>query len=113
MDVSQFLLSLLNGLSGLDFVENVDFKTEAFILKGRATLEGNRYLQVYFNEFTGTTAFALIEQGKRIWGLDFDNMRGWHMHRLGESVTHRSIKEKSVEEIVRALTEALESLKQP
>ena len=31
MDVRQFLLSLLNTLSRLDFVKNVDFNTEVFI----------------------------------------------------------------------------------
>ena len=111
MDVRQFLLSLLNTLSKLDFVKNVDFNTEVFILKGRATLEGNRYLQVYFNELTGTTAFALIEKEKRIWGIDFDNMRGWHLHPFQESESHRSITEKSVQDIVRELSEVMESLK--
>ena len=111
MDVRQFLLSLLNTLSRLDFVKNVDFKTEVFILKGRVTLEGKRYLQVYFNELTGTTAFALIEREKRIWGIDFDNMRGWHLHPFRESESHRSITEKSVQDIVRELSEVTESLK--
>lgn len=77
MDINQFLLSLLRLLTTLEFVEKVDFQTEVFILKGRAILKKNRFLQVYFNELTGTTAFALIEQEKRIWGIDFDNMRGW------------------------------------
>ncbi len=31
---------------------------------------------IYFNEFTSTTAFALLENNKRIWGIDFDNPRG-------------------------------------
>ncbi len=34
------------------------------------------FLQVYFNELTGTVAFALIEQGKRVWGVDYDKGRG-------------------------------------
>ena len=110
MDVRQFLLSLLNALSSLDFVKNVDIKTEVFILKGRANLEGNRYLQVYFNELTGTTAFALIEKEKRIWGIDFDNMRGWHFHPFGKSESHRSISEKSVQDIVRELSEVWEKI---
>ena len=50
MDVNQFLVTLLSSLGNLEFVENVDFETEAFILKGRANLKSNRYLQVYFNE---------------------------------------------------------------
>ena len=33
MDISDFLLSLLNSLSDLKFAEKVDFNTEVFILK--------------------------------------------------------------------------------
>ncbi len=76
MDVNQFFLSLLEGLSKLDFVEKVDIQTEVFVLKGRAILKKNRFLQLYFNELTGTTAFALIEKDRRVWGIDYDNMRG-------------------------------------
>ena len=111
MDVTQFLLSLLNALSSLDFIKNVDFKTEVFILKGRAILENNRYLHVYFNELTGTTAFALIEKEKRIWGIDFDNMRGWHVHPFRESESHQSIREKSVHEIISELSIVWEDMK--
>jgi len=111
MDISDFLLSLLNSLSDLKFVEKIDFNTEVFILKGRVWVGGKRYVQVYFNELTGTTAFALIERGQRIWGIDFDNMRGWHLHPFGETDTHTSISEKSVEEIVKALYKVLEELK--
>ena len=105
MDVNQFLVSLLSSLSTLDFVEKVDSSTEAFVLKGRAILKQNRYLHVYFNELTGTTAFALIEHGKRIWGIDFDNMRGWHLHLPEDSEGHRSTHAKGIEEIVRLLSE--------
>jgi len=69
MDINQFLLSLLHSLSTLDFVEKVDIYTEVFILKGRTILKKGRFLQVYFNEQTGTTAFALIE-------LDFRQVSG-------------------------------------
>ncbi len=68
MDINQFLLSLLRPLSTLEFVEKVDLQTEVFIVKGRVILKKNRFLQVYFNEFTGTIAFALIEGEERIWG---------------------------------------------
>ena len=60
---------------------------------------------MYFNELTGTTAFALIEREKRIWGIDFDKMRGWHLHPLENSEDHRNIDPKNIEEIVRALAD--------
>ena len=103
MDINQFLLSLLSALSTLEFVEKVDLQTEVFILKGRAILKKNRFLQVYFNELTGTMAFALIEQEKRIWGIDFDNMRGWRLHPFDNSEGHYSIDRMDIQTIVRTL----------
>jgi len=68
MDISQFLLSLLSALSTLEFVEKVDFQTEVFVLKGRVILKKNRFLQVYFNELTGTTALRLLSKKKESGG---------------------------------------------
>ena len=105
MDINQFLLLLLNELSMLDFVEKVDIQTEVFILRGRVILKKNPFLQIYFNESTGTTAFALIDEGKRIWGIDFDNIRGWHLHPLENPKTHHNIKQKTIKEIIEAFAE--------
>lgn len=106
MDISQFLLSLLHTLSALDFVEHVDFQTEVFIFKGRIALKKERILQVYFNEITRTTAFALIEEDKRIWGVDFDHIRGWHLHPVGNPESHQNINSMTIEEIIKTLAEA-------
>lgn len=100
MDISQFLVLLLENLSKLDFVEKVDIQTEVFILKGRVILKKSRFLQIFFNELTGTTAFALIEKDKRIWGIDYDNMRGWHLHPQENPETHLEITPKTIEEII-------------
>ena len=59
MDVAAFLEALLEALADHTFVESVDLHTEAIVVRGRIQLEGDRFLQVYFNEETGTTAFAL------------------------------------------------------
>ena len=105
MDVNTFLLSLLHELSSLEFVEKVDLHTEVFILKGRAILKKNRFLQIYFNEHTETTAFALIENSNRIWGIDYDNIRGWHIHPAENPKSHINIESRTVEEITRYLKE--------
>lgn len=110
MDINQFLLSLLHSLSFLEFVEKVDFNTEVFVIKGRAILQNNRFLQVYFNELTGTQAFTLIEGNKRIWGIDFDNIRGWHLHTMENPDGHCNITQKSIEEIMVLLTEVWKKL---
>ena len=106
MDVNRFLLSLLHSLSGLDFVKTADLSTEAFIVKGRVLLEKERFLQVYYNELTGTTAFALIENGQRIWGIDYDNLRGWHVHPVHQPGSHVETGPMSIEEITSALHKA-------
>lgn len=103
MGINHFLLSLLSALSLLDFVDKVDFQTEVFVLKGRVLLKKNRFLQVYFNELTGTVAFALVEHEKRIWGIDFDKMRGWHLHSINSSKSHHSIEPMDVQEVIREL----------
>lgn len=103
MDINQFLLSLLHALSNIDFVEKIDFQTEVFVLNGRVILKKNRFLQVYFNELTGTIAFALIEDEKRLWGIDFDNIRGWHLHPLENPESHSNINPMTVEEIINSL----------
>lgn len=106
MDINQFLLQLLEELSNLDFVEKVDIQTEVFILKGRVILRKNHFLQVYNNEFTGTVAFSLIENERRVWGVDFDNIRGWHLHPLENSEGHYIIEQRTIKEIVKSLADA-------
>jgi len=106
MDVDTFLSSLLEALSDRTFVEAVDLHTEAVIVKGRVILEDDRFLQVYFNEDTGTTAFALIEDEQRIWGADYDALRGWHVHPIGRPDDHQDVDSMAPHEVVDALEEA-------
>ncbi len=54
----------------------------------------------------GTTAFALIEDEQRIWGVDYDDLRGWHVHPVGDPDQHRDIDPMTPGEIVEALADA-------
>ena len=62
------------------FVQSVDLETEAIIVRGRVLRERDRFLQVCFNEETGTTVFALIADEQRIGGVDYDDLCGEHVH---------------------------------
>jgi len=110
MDVDAFLSSLLEALSGRSFVESVDLRTEAIVVKGRVLLANGRFLQVYFNETTGTTAFALIEDEQRIWGVDYDPLRDWHVHPVDRPDEHREVAPMPPDEVVDALEEAWDQL---
>lgn len=106
MDVNRFLNQVLEALSKLDFVENVDFKTDVFVLRGKVFLDKEQFLQIYVNDRTGTIAFALVEKDKRIWGIDFDSLRGWHLHPMDNPDGHVIIKPQSIEEIVAVFADA-------
>lgn len=103
MDVEQFLGDLLEELSSLDFVEKVDLETEVFIIRGRVILKQEYFLQVYYNAVTHTTAFALLKEKQRVWGIDCDNIRGWHEHPIDKPATHVKIKHQQIADIISEL----------
>jgi len=78
------------------------------VVSGRAYIDAGLFLEFYFNEQTGTMALALIEGQGRIWGIDRDNIRGWHLHPLENPIEHVEIEELSVSKIVERLGSVLE-----
>lgn len=91
-------------------MRSVDLDTEALVVKGRVQCEQDRFLQVYFNERTGTTGFSLVENEQRIWGIDSDDLRGWHVHPADQPDQHRDLEAMTLEKIVGALEEAWDRL---
>jgi hypothetical protein len=110
MDVTAFSSELLSALAEADFVERVALRVEGNIVDGRAYLCGEMFLEFYFNEVSGTIAFALIKGRERIWGIDRDNIRRWHLHPVEEPESHVAIEPLSVPEIVERLKETLKEL---
>jgi len=100
MELKTFLAELVTGLSSLDFVESIDLRTEAFTLKGRVPLKKRGFLEIYFNEETQTTAVAWIAEGRRLWGIDRDNIRDWHRHPLEKPESHQRISPVTTKEII-------------
>jgi len=54
-------------------------------LTGRAELNPDTFVAVYFNSLTGKTSYALIHHGQRVAG--YDN-KFWHYHPLGGMDRH-------------------------
>ncbi len=52
----------------------------------RIEVTSGGFVDVFFNEVTGTTAYALIRQGIRVFGVD--NTGGWHMHPFEDPGRH-------------------------
>jgi hypothetical protein len=52
-------------------------------------------------------AFALIEKQQRIWGIDYDNRRGWHLHPADHPTDHVEIAPMSVSDVIAHLQDVL------
>jgi hypothetical protein len=102
MEINQFEREIRNALGRLSYVQSLTLiRTKQYILDGRAELEKEYCINIYFNSLTFKLNFSLLaEKKKRIWGIDRDNLLGWHLHPLYETELHQSIPEKSIDEIV-------------
>jgi hypothetical protein len=61
-------------------------------VKIRELLYADAHIDVYFNERNGTVAYALIEQGMRIYGAD-NAGAGWHVHPFDDPDSHLRLSE--------------------
>ncbi|MGI9861845.1 hypothetical protein SDD30_10760 [Moorella naiadis] len=100
MDVGKFIRDLFANLAGKRFVDDYHLQVEVFLVKGKIELKDDGFLKVYYNERTGTLAFALINEEKRVWGIDRDNLRGWHCHPFDEPESHQTITAQSLLDII-------------
>ena len=107
MDVRGFVSELLRVLATVEAIERVALRSEGPVVSGRAYVAAEVFLKFYFNEKTGTMAFALIRDRGRIWGIDRDNIRGWHLHPPENPMEHVGIEPLSVSEIVERLRAVL------
>jgi hypothetical protein len=89
-----------------DLFRRVVLQNESPIADGRAYISDDRFLSFYFNERTGTTAFALIDRNERIWGID-RKKRGWHLRPLGKPQEHRDVEPVTIGEIIGLLARVL------
>ena len=55
----------------------------------RVPLTIGGFVDVYYNEETETTAYALIKENKRIFGSD--NTGGWHIHPMNDPKQHKPL----------------------
>jgi hypothetical protein len=107
MDVRTFTEDLLRAFADRGIFEQVALRTEGPVADGYARVYRGLFLRFYFNEATGTIAFALVEGERRVWGIDYDNRRGWHLHPVDDPGSHVEIAPLSVIEIVDCLQDVL------
>lgn len=52
----------------------------------RVNITSGGFIDIFYNEQTGTTAFALIRENRRVFGAD--NTGGWHLHPFAQPDQH-------------------------
>ena len=80
----------------------------SIILEMRVVFNPKVFMDLYINALTGKQSYALIENGKRLWG--YDNYRYWHHHPVEGPANHISCSEPSFEKIVNDVQMALAKL---
>ena len=65
-------------------------KHSVFLLKARVIISGSLFISGYYSPLTKRTAFALINDEKRVFGADDND--GWHLHPLKQEEKHVSCK---------------------
>ncbi len=63
----------------------------------RITINEETFVDVYFNEETQRTDYALIHKGERVYGVD--NLKDWHYHPFQAVEQHLPCPEPSVDEV--------------
>jgi hypothetical protein len=74
----------------------------------RITLNEETLVDVYFNEETQRTDYALIHKGERVYGVD--NLKGWHYHPFQAVEQHLPCPEPSVQEVFEKMKVIVEAL---
>lgn len=52
----------------------------------RVPLTFGGFIDIFYNEQSGTTAYALIQHSQRVFGAD--NTGGWHVHPFNDPTRH-------------------------
>ena len=73
----------------------------------RAYLIDGSFVEIFYNQKTGKTAFAQVRDDRRIFGAD--NKKGWHWHPREDPASHeQSASEITLEEFMRQLEKYFE-----
>jgi len=100
--LEQFRQSLLTALERhFPQAEVTLTESRGIVLSGRARLDAETLIAVYFNALTGKTSYALIRQDRRLAG--YDNYKFWHYHPPEEIDRHEPCAEPTPEEAITEL----------
>ena len=82
-----------------------------FRLKARIVLSESVFIDIFFGHGRQRVDFALIREGKRVYGID--NLGDWHRHPLNSEKEHVSMSPLSVQDILADVQKTLGIINDP
>ncbi len=112
MTLEELSQRLVEGCRKLDLPEPIAVRRGFSFAKFELMIAPETSIEVYFNEETQSLTSALIDEGKRVFGID-DYPEGGvsHVHPLGRVDDHVRISPMQIEEILEQYVEALRRLR--
>lgn len=102
---SEFVDKVLSAAESFPWITRTEENTVGKVAKVRLWLNG-AFVDVYHNSETGSTSYAYIESGTRLFGAN--NMKiGWHIHPFGDDTTHEPSDPISIEAFLAMLEQRL------
>ena len=103
--VEEFYKEVTEAARQFTWIKRIDSRIVGKVMRARLWLN-DEFVDVYYNAQTGTTSFAYIEKGERVYGAN--NMRiGWHLHPFGETNLHEVSSPFSIFDFLRSLEKEL------
>ncbi len=79
MDAFEFSKYTINSCSEYSFIQSIEIQLiDEPIVKIKAVISNDVFINIFYNAETKKYSFALIKEGRRIFGID--NARNWHIH---------------------------------
>ena len=102
--ISSFAMTLWAGR-----IKDVAVKQSTpYICSLRIMFSDSLFLDIYYNAKRTRKDFALIQEGKRVFGID--NLYYWHVHPVEKPSHHEPIDEIAEEEILKRVDEAIKKI---
>jgi len=109
-DVNTFLLDLKEALTKTFPQAKLDFLLRTSkSLKLNILIEKTVFISVRYNSRNGRKDFALVSEGKRVFG--YDNLKEWHFHPKEDPDNHIPCDEPSTDQILLEMRNLCEELK--
>ena len=103
MNAFEFSKVAVNVCSKYAFIQGIEIQLlDEPVAKIKAVLGNDTFLNIFYNSETLKFSFALIKNGKRIYGAD--NTKNWHIHPFDNPDGHVETTEISLVKFLETLT---------